>query len=186
MEGYSVEDKGDGISFNVYCYNVQPGVTIDYATGRSCRSGETLPPVSNETEPPIELTGVYILNTNSKKIHKTDCKNAVSISESNKKEFSGDISELASQGYTCCSICLKDVELPSPETKPETKQETKAETPAASASDTNYVLNTDSKKIHHTDCYHVKSLSESKRKDHTGDISELLENGYTTCGACFE
>ena len=33
MEGWSVEDSGEGICFNVYCYNVQPGVTIDYATG---------------------------------------------------------------------------------------------------------------------------------------------------------
>ena len=33
MEAWSVEDEGDGICFNVYCYNVQPGVTIDYATG---------------------------------------------------------------------------------------------------------------------------------------------------------
>lgn len=35
MEAYSVEDNGEGISFNVYCYNNQPGVTIDYATGKS-------------------------------------------------------------------------------------------------------------------------------------------------------
>ena len=35
MEGYSVEDKGQGISFNVYCYNAQPGVDIDYKTGNS-------------------------------------------------------------------------------------------------------------------------------------------------------
>lgn len=35
MEGYSVEDKGKGISFNVYCYNAQPGVDIDYKTGNS-------------------------------------------------------------------------------------------------------------------------------------------------------
>lgn len=33
MEAWSVEDSGEGICFNVYCYNVQPGVTIDYATG---------------------------------------------------------------------------------------------------------------------------------------------------------
>lgn len=33
MQAYSVEDNGQGISFNVYCYNVQPGVAIDYATG---------------------------------------------------------------------------------------------------------------------------------------------------------
>lgn len=33
MEAWSVEDKGEGVCFNVYCYNVQPGVVIDYATG---------------------------------------------------------------------------------------------------------------------------------------------------------
>jgi DNA-entry nuclease len=40
MEAYSVEDEGDGISFNVYAYNVQPDVEIDYATGES-RLAET-------------------------------------------------------------------------------------------------------------------------------------------------
>ncbi len=35
MEAYSVEDSGAGISFCVYCYNVQPGIGIDYATGDS-------------------------------------------------------------------------------------------------------------------------------------------------------
>ncbi len=35
MEACSVEDKGDAIKFNVYCYNVQPGIVIDYATGES-------------------------------------------------------------------------------------------------------------------------------------------------------
>jgi len=35
MEAWSVEDKGQGICFNVYCYNVQPGIIIDYATGES-------------------------------------------------------------------------------------------------------------------------------------------------------
>lgn len=35
MEAFSVEDEGDGISFHVYVYNVQPGIEIDYATGES-------------------------------------------------------------------------------------------------------------------------------------------------------
>lgn len=35
MEGYSVEDAGEGISFHVFVYNVQPEITIDYATGKS-------------------------------------------------------------------------------------------------------------------------------------------------------
>lgn len=38
MQAYSVEDDGEGICFNVYCYNVQPGITIDYATGESSRA----------------------------------------------------------------------------------------------------------------------------------------------------
>lgn len=35
LEGYSVEDNGEGICFNVYCYNVQPDISIDYSTGES-------------------------------------------------------------------------------------------------------------------------------------------------------
>ena len=38
MEAQSVEDNGKGICFNVYCYNVQPGIIIDYATGESKES----------------------------------------------------------------------------------------------------------------------------------------------------
>lgn len=37
MEAYSIEDNGSGICFCVYCYNVQPGVTIDYRTGKSLK-----------------------------------------------------------------------------------------------------------------------------------------------------
>lgn len=34
MEAYSVEDNGKGLSYNVFVYNVQPGATIDYSTGK--------------------------------------------------------------------------------------------------------------------------------------------------------
>lgn len=36
MEAYSVEDKGEGVCFCVFVYNVQPGIEIDYVTGESC------------------------------------------------------------------------------------------------------------------------------------------------------
>ena len=35
LEAFSVEDKGKGVCFNVYCYNVEPGIIIDYKTGES-------------------------------------------------------------------------------------------------------------------------------------------------------
>ena len=42
IEAYSVEDKGQGVSFNVFCYNVQPGITIDYKTGDSSCSNDNI------------------------------------------------------------------------------------------------------------------------------------------------
>ena len=53
IEAYSVEDEGDGICFNVYCYNVQPGVEIDYATGKSALADE---PTAQQTTKIVETT----------------------------------------------------------------------------------------------------------------------------------
>lgn len=52
MEGWSIEDSGDGICFNVFCYNVQPGVTIDYATGDSALASPTAAPVPEPAPTP--------------------------------------------------------------------------------------------------------------------------------------
>ena len=40
LEAQSVEDHGKTLCFHVYCYNLQPHVQIDYATGRNQTSGD--------------------------------------------------------------------------------------------------------------------------------------------------
>ena len=107
MEAYSVEDNGDGICFNVYCYNVQPGVVIDYATGKSHAEGGT-DTSEDESKADDTQTADYILNTNSKKIHLPDCSSVSTMSEKNKKAYTGTIEDLLSDGYTRCGSCLAE------------------------------------------------------------------------------
>lgn len=96
MEAWSVEDDGDGVAFNVFCYNVQPGVEIDYATGDSRAAAE---------EEPAGETETFVLNTSSKKFHRPDCAAASSISGENRKEVSTTREELIREGYAPCGSC---------------------------------------------------------------------------------
>lgn len=113
MEAYSVEDDGEGVTFCVYAYNVQPGVTIDYATGASAKSGEALPQVSAPAQTAAgsgednsqDQTGSYVLNTNSKKFHLPDCSGVESMNEANRQDYTGSRQDLIDQGYAPCGIC---------------------------------------------------------------------------------
>ena len=100
MEAESVEDGGSGVRFNVYCYNVQPGVTIDYVDGSSYADGAD---VDEDEDGGEEYT--YVLNTNSKKFHYPDCGSAKSMSEKNRQEYTGTRGSLINAGYTPCREC---------------------------------------------------------------------------------
>lgn len=100
MEAQSVEDQGEGICFHVYCYNVQPGVTIDYATGESWPEGTE--------QPDAGQSGAgqhYVLNTSSMKFHLPDCPGVSNMSEQNKQEYAGSREELIARGYSPCGTC---------------------------------------------------------------------------------
>ena len=104
MEAMSVEDEGEGILFDVYCYNVQPGIAIDYATGESWLEGETADGSSEETAG-TTAEGTYILNTNSMKFHSPSCSSVGQMSGKNKQEYTGSRDDLISQGYEPCKRC---------------------------------------------------------------------------------
>lgn len=102
MEGKSVED--DEIEFCVFCYNVQPGITIEYATGKSQLAGSDAGSGSGENAA-AENSSSYVLNTSSKKFHLPSCKSVSTISPENKETFTGSREELIEKGYTPCGSC---------------------------------------------------------------------------------
>lgn len=110
MEALSVEDNGSGLSFCVFCYNIQPGIEINYSDGESQIAEmhvQTEPEeIENEVVPDTENTGQeYILNTNTKKFHYPSCRSVKQMKEENKKEYTGARDEIISQGYSACKNC---------------------------------------------------------------------------------
>ena len=105
MEAKSVEDNGDGILFNVYCFNAQPGIAIDYATGDSHQDDSIVADASKSTTAAEANVQTYVLNTNTKKFHKESCNSAKSMDASNKKIYTGSRQEIIDMGYEACGVC---------------------------------------------------------------------------------
>ncbi len=101
MEAWSIEDNGDGICFNVFIYNAQPGIEIDYATGKSHLAGE----IPSAPKPDEGEATDYVLNQNSGTFHYPTCSHASRISEENKKIIRATREEMIANDYTPCGTC---------------------------------------------------------------------------------
>lgn len=103
MEGRSVEDNGKGICFCIFAYNVQPGIAIDYATGDSRRlDGKASP--DEDTGTKYE----FVVNIKSGKFHRTDCRYADGMSESNRVDVYDTLTGMEQAGYDPCGACRPD------------------------------------------------------------------------------
>ncbi len=125
MEAESVEDGGEGICFNIYVYNVQPEIAIDYTTGANWASEEENQDSAGTSDSEASGTGstdsdsasadirenssskekTYILNNNTKKFHDPECSSVDNIKEKNKREFTGTREKLIEDGYEPCGKC---------------------------------------------------------------------------------
>ena len=111
MEAASIEDSD--IRFNVYCYNVQPGIDIDYATGESAITEQS--PVTMDNTSGMENTESgnaeesekkqYVINKNTRKFHLPECSSVSDMKPQNKKEVKSTRESLIEQGYAPCDIC---------------------------------------------------------------------------------
>lgn len=106
----SVEDSE--LSICAFCFNVQPGVAIDYATGYSMlaetaavieakREKEEAAPTATDAPGPTH----YVLNINRMRFHYPECQSVQDMAEKNKQDFFGDREELIEMGYKPCGNC---------------------------------------------------------------------------------
>ena len=91
-----------GLEFCVLCYNVQPGIGIDYATGKNWID-ESQPISGKEEDNTKEVT--YIANENSKKFHRPDCEAVSQMKEKNKKPLTCSRDEAIAEGWEPCGMC---------------------------------------------------------------------------------
>ncbi len=112
VEAWSIEDGGEAICFNVYSYNVQPGIYIDYATGDNWLEEEGRPteaPTKAPEKLPLleeDYEGAFVLNIKTKKFHSADCESAATMSEKNKQAYNGSYNALIRDGYLPDPACL--------------------------------------------------------------------------------
>lgn len=122
MEALSMEDGGAGVRFNIFAYNVQPGVEINYATGDSRLAdgtalqsnttdgqGEAASPEASDTDGARGDTAAqardYVLNTNSMRFHDPSCPSVEEIAPDNRQDVHTTRDELLAQGYEPCGSC---------------------------------------------------------------------------------
>lgn len=117
MEAESVEDNGRGVCFNVFVYNIEPGVEIDYETGESAPDG-TMSSLEKSTASSTSSSSNaggksqsasaacdYIANANSKKLHYPECSSVDQMSESNKVYLNCTRQQALNKGYDPCGRC---------------------------------------------------------------------------------
>ena len=107
IEAKSVEDNGGGILFNVYCYNVQPGVGINYengdswldgTTGNASSGSDTSAAENSAADSSNSETMVHITAT-GKKYHRAGCRTL------KKSDTEVTLDEAKSMGLSPCGIC---------------------------------------------------------------------------------
>lgn len=157
MEAKSVEDNGEAVQFNVFVYNVEPGVAIDYVTGESWESSET-PQVTSKGSATITTAAAARADkaagsaNGSKADGGSGSGSGAGSSESNASNAGGAGSNSASNQNA--------------------------------SEQQDYILNVKNKKFHKPDCSAASDISSANKQDFTGTRDQLIAQGYSPCGIC--
>lgn len=173
IEAESIEDNGRGISICTYCYNVQPGIMINYETGDSELTEEAKTEIAKEKS--------------AEKASKAEAESKV-VEEQHSSEETG-------------VLALDPEPVPDPGTGDRALDNSGTDKSSVPGDDSNfnlynnpdqqntssmYVLNTSSHKIHHPDCDSVPTIAPQNYATSDLSIAELEAQGYRKCGKCFK
>ena len=156
MEAKSVEDNGEAIQLNVFVYNVEPGVAIDYVTGESWESSET-PQVTSKGSATITTVAAA----------RADKAAAGSVNGSKADGESSSGSDASSSGNDAGDGAGRN----------------SASSQGASEQQ-DYILNVKNKKFHKPDCSAGPDISSANKQNFTGTRDQLIARGYSPCGIC--
>ena len=174
MEAESIEDGGRAIRFNVFIYNVEPGVEINYVTGDNWESSKTVATTSEgeatkttarTKDEALEKTAAELAAEEGSAADGNDNGNA---NGSNPSSNSNSASASGSSGNEASDSANSS-----------------ASASSSNASDQQeYVLNTKNKKFHKPSCSGADNISSDNRKTFTGSRETLIDRGYAPCGQC--
>ena len=161
MEAESVEDGGRAIRFNVFVYNVEPGVKIDYVTGDNWESSE-IPAVTTKGE----ATTTRGTSGDAALSHYAASKGEAGASGTSGSSDTSSNTQAAPSGSS------------------DAKTSGDSSSSASTAEQQTYILNKRSHKFHRPECDSVQSMSPSNKEEFTGLRQTLIDEGYTPCRSC--
>lgn len=177
MEAESIEDGGRAVRFNVFVYNVEPGVEIDYVTGKSRESSDV----------PNVATGGEATTTGASTAPNATGKEAsnASAKSSNGNARSENTDDTTSKGNTDNSQTNQaNNATGSSNAKNPSNGAGSEESSAASSELKEYVLNTKSMKFHRPTCSSVDDIADNNKQGATATRDELISEGYSPCKQC--
>lgn len=177
MEAESIEDGGRAIRFNVFVYNVEPGVEIDYVTGKS-RGSSDVPHVATGGEATTTGAGTAPNATDKEASDaSTKSSNGNARSESTNNTTSKGDAENGQSNRATNAAGSSGTTSPGNGASSE-------EGSATSYGSQEYVLNTKSMKFHCPTCSSVNDIADNNKQEATATRDELISEGYSPCKQC--
>ncbi len=182
IEAESIEDRGETILFNVFCYNVQPNVDINYKTGEIINTNDN---IASENVTRALLTEK--LEENVIKEEPKEEKKVEEIKQNNEEKKVEEVKqnneekkvEEIKQNNEEKNV-KKDTSSPKSDTTPIVAKNY-GDTPA---SKNTYILNTNTKKFHYSWCSSVSRMKDKNKQSFWGTREEAINRGYSPCANC--